>query len=156
MQELVKEVTTEGNWPLQGQVFLSLFDRYIPFAVEDEASIEYVIQCAEYMNSWSEETIESLCQACIRYCNDFREMIGEDTIEFSSPREVLELVHPTSLIVPNPDFPEPVAHLELNCDWEEEHGMEWIVRGAKVLYVGGFNGQSPWESFVPKKSWNYA
>jgi hypothetical protein len=156
MKELVKEVTTTGRWPLQGQVYFSLFDRYITFVVEEDATIEYVTQCAEYLNAWSEETIESLCQASIRYCNDFRSMIGEDELQFSSSREVLKLVRPTMLIVPNPEFPEPIAHLELSCDWEEEHGMEWIVRGNQVLYVGGFNGRNPWESFEPKESWNHA
>ncbi len=156
MRELITEVTTEGDWPLQGQVFFSLFERYIAFAVEDAAPIEYVAKCAEYLNSWDEETTESLCQACIRYCNDFRSMIGEDPMQFSSSRDVLKLAYPTTLIVPNPEFPEPVAHLELNCEWEEEHGMEWIVRGRDVLYVGGFNGQNPWRSYVPKKIWNYA
>lgn len=156
MPELIKDVTTEGRWALQGQVFFALFDRYIPFVVEDAATVEYVTQCAEYLNSWSDETIDALCLACIRYCNDFRDMVGEDLIEFASPRDVLKLIHPSSLIVPNPEHPEPVAQLELNCDWEEEHGMEWILRGTEVLYVGGFNSQNPWGNFLPKKSWNYA
>jgi hypothetical protein len=156
MPELIKDVTTEGHWPLQGQAFSSLFDKYIAFSVADAASIDYVTDCAKYLNSWNEETIESLCQACIRYCNEFRSMIGEEPRQFSSYRDVLKLVSPISLIIPNAQFPEPVAHLELRCEWEEEHGMEWIVRGNKVLYVGGFNGQNPWNSFAPKKSWNYA
>lgn len=156
MPELIKEVTTEGDWALQGQVFFSLFDKYIAFSVEDAASIEYVAECAQYLNSWNEVSIESLCQACIRYCNGFRSMIGEEPMQFSSALDVLKYVYPTTLIIPNPEFSEPVAHLELNCEWEEEHGMEWIVRGNDVLYVGGFNGQNPWGNYALKKSWNYA
>lgn len=156
MPEIIKDVTTEGYWPLQGQVFSTLFERYINFSVEDAAPVEYVIICAQYLNSLDEEMIESLCQACIRYCNDFRSMVGEEPIDFSSYRDVLKLIYPSTLIVPNQKFPEPVARLELNCEWEEEHGMEWIIRGREILYVGGFNGQNPWNSYVPKESWNYA
>ena len=39
---------------------------------------------------------------------------------------------------------------------EEEHGMEWIIRGNKVLYVGSFNGEDPMGDFSLKNEWNYA
>ena len=36
--------------------------------------------------------------------------------------------------------------MTLNCDWEPEHGMEWIIKGDKALYIGPFNGgASPWD-----------
>lgn len=157
MQPLIRNVSSEGFWPLQGEVFVTLFDRYIEFAVEDAASIEYVEKCARYLNGLDASVIDSLCQACIRYCNDFLSMTGQDIKEFSAARDVLKLVSPSALIVPNEDVPgKPVIHMELNCDWEIEHGMEWIIRDQKVLYVGGFNGSDPWADYLEKKSWNYA
>lgn len=51
---------------------------------------------------------------------------------------------------------EPVLHMEMNCDWEEEHGMEWIVRGDEILYVGQFTGENPMRDFSTKGGWSYA
>lgn len=62
-----------------------------------------------------------------------------------------------SLIVPDPEQgDEAVIHLSLNCEWDREHGMEWIVRGGEVLYVGPFHGEDPWRDFTVKEPWNYA
>ena len=35
--------------------------------------------------------------------------------------------------------------MELNCEWEPEYGMEWVVRSGKVLYSGGFIDTYPWD-----------
>jgi hypothetical protein len=157
MRELTKNISTNGDWPLQGEVFVDLFEKYVDFAVEDAATIEYVIRCAEYLNSFDDELIEALCAACIRYCNGFLTIVGDAPKHFALPRDVLKLISPSLLIVPNiEDLDEPVVHMELNCDWEIEHGMEWIIRGKNILYVGSFNGQDPWAEYLEKKSWNYA
>lgn len=157
MQPVIRNVSSEGFWPLQGEAFIALFDRYVQFAVEDASGIEYVEKCVLYVNSLDASIIDLLCQASIRYCNDFLEMVGEDPKQFGSSQEVLKLVSPSTLIVPNEKIPgEPVIHMELNCEWEIEHGMEWIIRDKRVLYVGGFNGSDPWCEYLEKKSWNYA
>lgn len=157
MNPLLRNITTEGSWPLQGEVFFRLFETYIEFAVEDAATVEYVERCAEYLNSLSETVVDEFCLACIRYREDYSHMIGDDIEELENHRDVLELIEPTTLIVPNPEHgDEAVVHMELNCDWDIEHGIELIVRKDKVLYVGGFNGQSPWSDYSKRQSWNYA
>lgn len=157
MLELVRNVSKGKHFSLEGEVYLKLFDRYVGFVVEDTATLEYVVRCAEYFNSMGEMFIDSLCDACIRYCNSFLEMVGEEPRTFKSPRAILNAVSPSVLIVPDlEDLDEPVIHMELNCDWEVEHGMEWIIRGDKVLYVGSFTGEDPWAEFLEKDSWNYA
>lgn len=157
MSLLLRNVSSEGFWPLQGEAFFTLFDRYVAFAVEDASDIEYVEKCVEYFNALDSGIIDKLCLASIRYCNDFLEMVGEDSRQFNSPRDVLSLVSPGTLIIPNEENSgTPVAHLELNCDWEPEHGMEWIIRDRAVLYVGAFNGSDPWGEYLEKVSYNYA
>lgn len=156
MIELVKNVST-GDYGLQGNVSFKLFDQDISFIADGEATLEYVQRCAEYLNSLSDSVIQQLCEASIRYCNDFLDAIGEDPQEFTTPQDVLRLIYPSTFIVPDPKHgDEPVIHLELNCDWEVEHGMEWVIRGDQVLYVGAYNGENPWRNFSKKESWNYA
>jgi hypothetical protein len=157
MHELIRNVSKGKQFALEGEVYLELFDRYVGFVVEDTAIVEYVVRCAEYFNSMEDSLIDSLCEACIRYCHGFLAEVGEGPRTFKSPRTILNSVSPSVLIVPNlEDLDEPVIHMELNCDWEVEHGMEWVIRGNKVLYVGSFTGEDPWAEFLEKDSWNYA
>jgi hypothetical protein len=101
--------------------------------------------------------IDSLCEACIRYCNGFLAEVGEGPRTFKSPRTILNSVSPSVLIAPNlEDLDESVIHMEQSCDWEVEHGMEWVIRGNKLLYVGSFTGEDHWAKFLGKDSWNYA
>lgn len=154
--ELIKN-PKDGKYGLEGEVFFGLFNEYIDFAAEEYVGLDYVTRCAQYLNVLNETVIEDLCAASIRYCNEFLSEVGEEVKSFPHQRDVLSLIYPSVLIVPEPENgDEPVVHLELNCEWEEEHGMEWIVRGDKVLYVGAFNGQNPWGDYSTKDFWNYA
>lgn len=142
---------------LQGEVWFDLFKKYINFAVEDSADLDYVKKCGEYLNELPEQTIKSLCEASIRYCNNFLQAIGEPEKEFSSYRDIIALIYPSTLLVPDPEIgEEPVIWMELNCEWEPEHGMEWVIRKNEVQYVGGFNGTDPWAQISKDDSWNYA
>lgn len=154
MKELIRDrhLTKYG---IEGKVYFSLFNRYIDFHSEEDISEAYELKCAQYLNSLSEEIVTHLCLASIAYCNDFLDHIGEPLKEFKQPREVLALIEPLTLLIPNPEgSEEPVIHLELNCEWEEEHGMEWVVRGNRVLYVDAFNGVDPWDDFA-EEEYNY-
>jgi hypothetical protein len=156
MAELIRN-WHEGSHGPEAEVYFRLFEQYIRLYNWDGAEKEYAHACAVYLNSVNDEVVDQLCQASIRYCNDFLEAIGEVPRQFNQPRDVLALIYPSSLSIPNPDGrDEAVVHLELNCEWEEEHGMEWVVRGNKVLYVGAYNGENPWSDFEPKEAWNFA
>lgn len=136
---------------------MKCFDKYISLSVEDGEDTEYAEICAKYLNELMDPTIIRLCEAFIRYCNYFLYAGGEPLKTFGKAIDVLKLVSPSVLIVPYPENGnEPVIHLELNCEWEPEHGLEWIVRGVKVLYVGAFNREHPWYGFCSSDSGNYA
>ena len=153
--KIIKNIS-EGEFGLEGEVFFNLFKKDIDLTVED-TDISFAEKCAEYLNNLPTEVVDHLCEASIKYCNNFLEAIGEPQKLFKKPRDILPLIYPSVLIVPYPEMPDkPVIHLELNCEWEEEHGMEWIIRNNKVLYVGAFNGEDPWAEFSEKQSWNYA
>jgi len=157
MPTKIRNVSKNGHWPLQGQIFSQLFNRYIDFAVEDTATIEFVTRCADYFNSLDARIIDNLCSASIRYCDDFLSMVGAPAKQFPSKRDVLKLISPSLLLIPNiEDRDIPIIHMELNCIWEVEHGMEWLIREDEVLYVGGFNCVDPWGEFLKKEIWNYA
>lgn len=158
MLDLIRKVRQE-NYGKEGEVYFSLFDKYITIFIPSDVSVEYAKACASYLNSLDEQVIDRLCEASIRYCNDFLDSLGEELRQFDRVKDVLSSIDPISLDISKPPDGqrEPAIHLELNCLWEEEHGMEWIVKGDRVFYVGPFHGINPWSDFETKThTSNYA
>lgn len=153
--DLVRNLTADNKKRLEGDVFFPLFNAYIRLRAEAAAPLDFVHRCAEYLNSLNPTLMDELCRSSIRYCHTFRNAVGEPKWAFQQPREVLKLITPRRLLVPLPmNGPQPVIHLELDCAWEEEHGLEWIFRDDRVIYTGGFGSHNPWRDH--KESWNYA
>lgn len=154
--ELIKDIKILKE-EIEGKVYFKLFDKYIDFFAAGASDTKYIEICAEYLNSFDEKIIADLCSASIRYCNAILQIYGEKPYEFDNSKDVLRLINPACLVIPDPqNNNEPVIHLELNCSWEEEHGLEWIVRNNSVLYVGPYYGEDPWADFAVKTEWNYA
>ena len=155
--ELIKDIDRNADYAI-AKVWFGLFDCYIDLDadVEDNFSWNYAHICAVYLNSLSDNLIDRLCVASINYCNTFLDDTGQELIRFGDRRDVLKLITPLALIVPKMLRDEPVIHLELNCEWEIEHGMEWIVRGDRVLFVSAYEGEDPWGDFSEPDEYNFA
>ena len=153
----IKKLKRNEYSELEGEAYFELFDRKIIVYIDPDADIEYADLCITYLNSLSVELINTLCIGSIKYCNEFLDDVGEDIIGFSKPTDVLALIIPNSIFIPKPKNKfEPVIDLELNCKWEEEHGMEWIIRNEKVMYVGPYYGINPYGDCNIGEDWNYA
>lgn len=134
-----KEFHFEGRAPFD------LFKQDITILIDrEEADFDYAEKCVKALNEISEEVIDILCEASVRYCIDFCENVGEAPPEFYSIRDVLSHIKPNSMSIDPPQDKGIVIHLELECDWEEEHGLEWLIKDNKVYYVGPFCNASPY------------
>ena len=53
---------------------------------------------------------------------------------------------------------ENITELNLSgsCKWEREHGIQICILGDKLVYLGAFEGKSPWNDFRPDDEWNFA
>ena len=146
-----------SNNSFSGKFHSTLFDKPIGVMIYEELDVEFVESCVTLFNGLTDDSINHLCRASELYCNDFLESVGEPEIIFQNPRSVLEIVYPSMLIVPTANSTrEPVVQMELNCDWEEEHGMEWVIRENQILYVGAYGGCDPYGDFKAQNDWNYA
>lgn len=153
---LIKNLA-KTEFGIEGEVFFRLYGTFIGLTIDEESNVEFAQKCAALLNNLSRSVVDHLCRASERYCNDFLYEVGEPLIEFKTNRAVLDRIEPGALIVPKPnEIATPVVHMELDCDWEEEHGMEWLIRDNTVLYVGGFNGCYEYDTFKGRDSWNYA
>lgn len=117
-----------------GEVYWRLYRRYISLFIENEADDAYAWRCARALDELDDAVVERLCAASLRYRAARLERLGESAEEVAPARGVLERIEPGELIVPDPEQgDEAVIHLSLNCEWDREHGMEWIVRGGEVF-----------------------
>ena len=121
------------------------------------ADIEYAEKCADYFNNMSEDMIDGLKKYTLRYCEDFRRFFDEespDVPENVTADEIFSYVSPQVLIITAPKKPDKIAFsVEFTCRWEREHGMEWVIRDGKILYVGDFQSVSPWyKTYVYEKN----
>ncbi|MBQ9911182.1 MAG: hypothetical protein IJM50_06770 [Lachnospiraceae bacterium] len=151
---------------IEGRVFNTLWNREIDVDIYGNASIEYAHRCAEAMNAMPDGLVDAICYAAKRYCLDFLDAVGgaeENGIRLSIPvdentpvRGMLRCFDVGTLTVDEPADPSRTGYsLSGNCDWEEEHGIEIVVLDGKLVYLGEFNGESPWTDHT-KESWNAA
>lgn len=154
---LIRNSKADSSNPdqLEGDFYFPLFQRNVAVWGFSQDSISYANECVKLAVNLSETLISELCQSSIRYCNTFLEEIGEDVMYFDDEKAILSLINPRALIIED-GASIPVIHMELDCEWEEEHGMEWIIRDGKLQYVGAFNGEDPFGDFTEKEEWNFA
>lgn len=155
---------------MEGNVRWELFDEEIEVFIDGGTDIEYAEKCAEALNTLPEETIQEIYEAAKQYCLHVMDLAGTDGGEFDdmsvevtkeTPAEELKSeIHPIVLLVYQPeDEPEDERigiHLECDCSWEPEHGMEFIVIDEELVYLGAFKGCNTWDDFSPDNEWNYA
>ena len=166
IRDLQVKVLGKVNTYIEGRAYCRLCDTEIDVELYDDVPIEYAEKCVEAMNAMPEELIDDICRAAKRYCLEFLDAVGGaelNDIELTVPvdentpvREMLKCFEVGTLIVSAPQDPARTGYqLSGNCDWEEEHGIEIVILDDKLVYLGEFTGESPWEDHM-EESWNAA
>ncbi|WP_322903154.1 DUF6985 domain-containing protein [Paenibacillus sp. SGZ-1009] len=147
---LLKEITEEQGC-LIAMLDSTLFQQPIRVQwLEPDIPLAYAERCAEAFNTLHPSLLRQLCQYSYDYCIDFCDYVGETPPPIGQLEHILHYIAPMSMeITPfptayNADNAEPVLHLELECEWEPEHGLEWLIRGDEILYVGSCEMLPAW------------
>ena len=133
-----------------GKMRSALFERDIDVVLyaTGEDYLRYAEECAAYFNHFPEELLDQLKKSSLRYCEDMRECFHQESPEVPegvNEKNILDYARANCLIIQKPKDPAVIAFgVEFTCAWEREHGMEWVIRGGRALYVGDFMGISPW------------
>ena len=156
MPDIIKNVR-EVDDELIGDIYFSLFKQQIELTFFDGCT-EYAVSCVNYLNELNDKIIEALCLASIRYCNTYLAYEGEPQKQFDEVKDVLKLIQPRWMWITDEHerFNSPIVSLELECDWEPEHGLEWLIYENKVLYVRPHLGADPDYDFESEHLENYA
>ena len=141
---------------IEGSFYSPLFDREIT-VISKKGSDEYVARCMDGFLEMSQELVTKLLSATSTYALEYVEEYGLDDPEIewefeegSPVRDILKYIYPVALTVTPPPYmtedDAPIAFsLELTCVWELESGLEWRVCGDNAVYVGAYEGDSPWD-----------
>lgn len=161
---LLKEITEKQGY-LSAVFDSSLFQQRIQVnAIEPDIPLLYADRCATAFESLSPAVLQQLYRYTHDYCIDFCEYVGETPPAIEQPEQILQYISPMSMEIPalpetdTAETAEPVLHLELNCDWEPEHGLEWLIRGTEILYVGSCEMLQEWKDndYYREYDGNYA
>ena len=92
--------------------------------------------------------VDRLCAYCLRYCDALRNFFDEDEFEIPTGingRDILSYITPSLLMAETHPNTDGIAfHVECGCAWEVEHGLEITISGERILYVGPYEGISPY------------
>ena len=142
---------------IEGTLFVPLFKNNIKVYIEQEVDIKYAESCAEHFTTLSDAMIDEFCSKAIEYCEFMREEWGDfdiydnivDSINEKIPerifgREILKFISSPRMYIMPPKENIPGYNIECDCVWEPEHGLDWIIRGNRTLYVGQSEGLGAW------------
>lgn len=155
----------EGEYGLEGFTRWELFDKEIDVTIEEGVDIAYAEKCAEALNNLSEKTINLIWKAAKKYCLHVIEICGDEWDEWNemsfkvtedTPAEKIKSeIFPSGLIVDEPKDERVGFCIGCNCSWESEHGLEIAILDGKLVYLGAFEGRSPWGKFDSDDEWNF-
>ena len=146
--------STKNSYKLTGKIFWSLFGREVKVSWGDstDVSTEYAEKCISQLLDLDISSIEQLLKASINFFYDEENCNGEPLqfmFEFEgmeypkdldTPTNILPYIKPVELYIDKEVAGCYSISVFSECAWEPNHGLQWVVRNGKPLYVGGFDG----------------
>ena len=158
-----------GKFWDEGKFMCSLFRRDMKIYIYSGADTDYAEACIRDFNSTSEELLKWICEAAVRYCtyslNKLAEIDKREETEAKMavqltpdmpPEKILKCLTPLSMSVREPEDGQIGYQVEFDCDFAPDKGMEIVVLGGKLLYLGEFRDGSPWDIFSDIDPGNFA
>lgn len=152
---MITEIKAAGNhYKLTGKIYWPLFGREVKVRWGEGADVstEYAEKCVSQLLHLDQSGVEQLLEASIRFFYDAERCHGEPLtflFEFEGmeyPKElhvatnILPYIIPVELYIDKEMAGCCSISVFSECAWEPEHGLQWVVRNGRPLYVGGYDG----------------
>jgi len=161
----IRNLRENESGEMEGEVYFSAIKQNIMVIFDKKVPMDYVKWQIEYLWSLDDKIIQKMCY----YANLYRKDIMEDCPNqdypegldgIKDPLELLEYMGITCLKVDlykNESVKEVrVLNLMGWCDWDEENGIEWLIKEDKVVYTGANDWVNIWHSPYENNLFNYA
>lgn len=141
---------------IEGTAFFPYFNKEIDVICENGVSPEYAEKYLEYLEQVNETLILKICRYAEFFLKDMLENtsvgeIGEENpFKYENLLDLLqyfsfETLHIEALPESAEDFSEiNVLNLSGGCDWQEDEGLQCLVKNGEVIYFGAYNAYSVW------------
>lgn len=124
-----------------GEVRWELLNQTLELQVSNGVPQAYADRCVQHLNHLPEDTINRICSRIM----DAFDCAGDISENQRSGSTVLNLLCSGSIRIFPPHGQEPAYVLGFECDFEEEHGIGWTMRGDEILDMGyRMDATSPW------------
>lgn len=150
---------------MEGEVYFDAIGQNIIINFEKEVPINYVEKQVQYLRSLEQKVIERMCYYANLYCKEYMEDYpdvdySKGLDQINNPLELLQndyMVITSIRIDMYKDENIRVLNLSGGCDWNEENGIQWLIKEDEVIYTGPDNELNVWYSSSYKDSlFNYA
>ncbi|MCM1063401.1 MAG: hypothetical protein NC420_02835 [Eubacterium sp.] len=164
----LKNVHTNGSGEREGTAFFPYFNREITVICREGVTSEYAEKCLEYLEEVDETLILQICKYAEFYLKDILEntSIGELYYGEGEPFphdgllgmlqyfrfEILYIEEPPA--APGSDNVRAL-NLYGGCDWQEDEGIQCLVKDGEVIFLGGFGMLSVWRDHSRDHIGNY-
>lgn len=159
----IKNLHKNRYGEMEAECFFQYFNKDILLEIESDVSVEYAEKQVEYLNSMEEDIISEICKYSLLFCKEFMRAYPdidypEGMGEIENDKDILRFMSIDRLYVEHckPEN-ENVKVLNLSgcCAWDEENGIQWLIKDGKVIYVGTWDDLSLWNSDLNNPITNY-
>ncbi|WP_445633367.1 DUF6985 domain-containing protein [Nostoc sp. DSM 114161] len=156
LEKVLATLKTDKFGALEASIYFAKFDLNVRL-VADKQLDTYEKRCIETFFAWGETLFTKLEQASFEYYQGHLDNIGEE-VEFSST-QIWNHCQPMNIhfISSQKDLFSTFIDVELECDWEIEHGMQWLIKNTdELVFVGPYNGHADPDCKLDLTWWNFA
>lgn len=143
----------DGFGRITGFTVFPYFQSTIEVVCAPEVTPEYAARSLQWLSAVDETLVREICQYALYYLQDILEstsigeLLDEDIQHIRDPLEILRYMEFGALTIDMPLDPEvPVLNLSGGCDWQEDNGLQCLIKSGHVIYLGGWDDLDIWRS----------
>lgn len=137
----IEDLELDGEY-IEGIVQLKNIDKPIKICSYSEVGRSYIEKCLNHFENLSDERWKELKYYIEKYAKDMEyDIKGNDVLKNIKFQNIQ--IKYSSVLSSNNDL-IPTYSIECSCKWEIEHGMEIVIKGDKIMYVGTFDDVGLW------------
>ena len=157
----VKDIERDGEY-VEGLAKVDLFSKEFKVISYVHVPIHYIERCVEHLDNLSDELLDKLRGYLFKYAMDYQkyfDMTNESDVKKAGkiygggPTNILSCVKLQNVLISGgatgvevTDATVPTFSLECRCLWDFEHGLEIVISGNEIKYVGQFDNIGLWKS----------
>lgn len=163
---VIKNLKENEFEEIEGEVYFNALNQNIIVRFDKEVPMGYVEKQVEYLQSLNKKVIYQMCY----YADLFRREEMENypnkdyppnMNQIDNPLEILDYISITDMQVDmyTSESTKEICVLNLSgsCDWDEENGIQWLIKEDEVVYAGAYNDVSIWhDSYEEDTLFNFA